>query len=108
MIVTVKTPALESVAARIGPLIGPETMVLSAMNGVPWWFFDRFGGACQGTRLASIDPNGSCRRRDPDAQRDRLRGHMSCSVPEPGLVLHKAGKRLIIGEPDGKQTRATG
>ncbi len=104
VIVTVKTPALESVAARIGPLIGPETMVLSAMNGVPWWFFDRFGGACQGLRLASIDPNGTIAAAIPTRNVIGCVTHMSCSVPEPGLVLHKAGKRLIIGEPDGKQT----
>jgi 2-dehydropantoate 2-reductase len=104
VVVAVKTPALEEVAARIGPLIAADTMVLTAMNGVPWWFFDRFGGAYEGTRLASIDPTGAIASAIPTRNVMGCVTHMSCSVSEPGLVLHKAGKRLIIGEPDGKQT----
>ena len=51
----VKGPAMASVAARIAPLLGSETMVLTAMNGVPWWFFHGFGGRFAGTRLDAID-----------------------------------------------------
>ena len=57
VIVAVKAPAMESVAQTIGPLIGPETAVVVAMNGVPWWFFDR-PGPLEGLRLQSVDPHG--------------------------------------------------
>jgi 2-dehydropantoate 2-reductase len=104
VIIAVKTPALESVAARIAPLIGPQTIVLTAMNGVPWWFFDRFGGSYEGTRLQSIDPNGVIAGAIPTRNVIGCVAHMSCSVPEPGLVRNHVGKRLIIGETDGKKT----
>ena len=58
VVVTVKGPALPAVATRIGPLLGPDTVVLSAMNGVPWWFFDGRPGAFAGMRLESVDPGG--------------------------------------------------
>ena len=51
VIVAVKAPAMVDVARRIGPLIGPNTVVLTAMNGVPWWFLQGFGGALAGTHL---------------------------------------------------------
>ena len=50
VVVAVKAPSLLEVARQIGPLIGPQTVVLTAMNGVPWWFFQDFGGAFEGTR----------------------------------------------------------
>jgi 2-dehydropantoate 2-reductase len=102
VIIAVKTPALGAVAARIGPLIASDTIVLTAMNGVPWWFFDRFGGACQGMQLASIDPTGAIASAIPTRHVICCVAHMSCSVPEPGLVRHNAGNQLIIGETDGK------
>eukprot|EP01031_Cornospumella_fuschlensis_P006499 gene6499-8081_t len=56
VIVAVKAPALADVARSIAPLIGRHTIVLTAMNGVPWWFFNGFGGERAGTRLQSVDP----------------------------------------------------
>ena len=102
VIVAVKAPALPSVAAAIAPLLGPQTMVLTAMNGVPWWFFERFGGALQGTRLACIDPDGRIASAIPA---DHIIGcvvHLAASAPEPGLTRHQIGNRLIIGDVGGK------
>jgi 2-dehydropantoate 2-reductase len=59
VIVAVKAPAMAEVAKGIGPLLGPQTMVLTAMNGVPWWFFEGFGGRYAGTRLKAVDPDGA-------------------------------------------------
>lgn len=101
VVVAVKATSMEQVAMGIGPLLGPDTVVLTAMNGVPWWFFDGFGGRHAGTRLTSVDPNGSIARLLPSV---RLLGgvvHGSFAVVEPGLVRHVAGNHLIIGEPDG-------
>jgi 2-dehydropantoate 2-reductase len=104
VVVAVKAPAMAEVAKAIGPLIGPRTIVLTAMNGVPWWFFEGFGGAHAGTRLKSIDPDGSIARAVPAHHIIGCVVHASCSVRSPGFVQHHFGNRLIVGEPSGEQT----
>jgi 2-dehydropantoate 2-reductase len=104
VILSVKAQALPAAVASIGPLLGPETMVLTAMNGVPWWFFDDFGGPCRGRRLASVDPDGSIAA---TIEPRRVIGgvvHVSCGSPEPGFVVHRSGTGLIIGEPDHRES----
>ena len=64
----VKAQSLPAAVADIGPLLGPDTAVLSTLNGVPWWFFDgRFGGPCAGRHLDSVDPGGGSPRRSRSA-----------------------------------------
>jgi 2-dehydropantoate 2-reductase len=101
VIVAVKAPALADVARQIGPLLDASTVVLTAMNGVPWWFLDGFGGVFAGTCLASIDPDGQIARDIP--VRHVIGGvvHASCSVDAPGVVRHHFGNGLILGEPVG-------
>jgi 2-dehydropantoate 2-reductase len=104
VVVAVKAPAMAQVAQAIGPLLGPQTVVLSAMNGVPWWFFDGFGGTYAGTRLKSIDPEGAIARSIPA---DHIIGcvvHASCSLAGPASVQHHFGNKLIVGEPSGEKT----
>jgi 2-dehydropantoate 2-reductase len=107
VIVAVKGQSLTEVAKRIEPLLKADTSIVTAMNGVPWWFFDRlgFGGGKQ--RLESLDPDGSLSRAMPT---DRLVGcviHLAASTPEPGLISHNMGRKLIIGEPGGKNGART-
>jgi 2-dehydropantoate 2-reductase len=102
VVVAVKAPAMASVAARIAPLLRTDTMVLTAMNGVPWWFFHGFGGKFAGTRLASIDPTGEIAGSIADRHVLGCVVHLSCATPEPGVVRHVFGRQLIIGEPDGR------
>ncbi|MDM7943708.1 MAG: 2-dehydropantoate 2-reductase [Hydrogenophaga sp.] len=104
VIVAVKAPALAEVARGIAPLIGRHTVVLTAMNGVPWWFFNGFGGERAGTRLTSVDPGGGIDRSIP--ARNVIGGvvHASCSVDAPGVIRHHFGNGLIIGEPSGEAT----
>ena len=104
VVVAVKAPAMAGVAAAIGPLLGPETMVLTAMNGVPWWFFERFGGRLAGTRLQSVDPDGRIAQAIPGRQIIGCVVHASCSLHGPGFVKHHFGNRLIVGEPSGEKT----
>ena len=107
VIVAVKGPSLAGVAAIVGPLLGPDTAVLTAMNGVPWWFFHGFGTTYRDMQLSSIDPGG---RIDAALPARRIVGcvvHASCSTPEPGLVHHHGGQRLIVGEPGGGTTPRT-
>ncbi len=101
VVVAVKAPALRDVAARIAPLVGPDTIVLTAMNGVPWWFFDGMTGSCAGMKLATLDPDGAIARAIPTRNVVGCVVHASCTTPEPGLVQHVMGQGLIVGEPAG-------
>lgn len=104
VVIAVKAPALIEVARRIAPLLGPDTVVLTAMNGVPWWFLDGFGGKLAGTRLESVDPSGAIARAIP--ARHVIGGvvHASCALNGPGFVHHRFGNQLIVGEPSGEVT----
>ena len=101
VIVAVKSQAMESVALGIPALIGPKTLVLTAMNGVPWWFFQGFGGKCQGLCLKSVDPTGAIAGAIPENQVVGGVVHGSFFLNEPGFANHKFGKKIIIGKPDG-------
>jgi 2-dehydropantoate 2-reductase len=105
VVIAVKAPALPAVAARIAPLLGPDTIVLTAMNGVPWWFLQGgFGGPLAGTQLEAVDPGGKIDAAIP--ARHVIGGvvHASCSLDGPGVVRHHFGNGLIIGEPSGEAT----
>ena len=104
VVIAVKGPALAAVAQQVGPLIGPQTVILTAMNGVPWWFLQGFGGDLAGTRLRAIDPDGALQRLLPATQVMGCVVHASCSVDAPGVVRHHFGQGLIIGEPAGGHT----
>ncbi|KWT63972.1 MULTISPECIES: 2-dehydropantoate 2-reductase [unclassified Variovorax] len=105
VVIAVKAPALPAVAAKIAPLLGPDTIVLTAMNGVPWWFLQGgFGGPLAGTQLEAVDPGGKI---DAAIHARHVIGgvvHASCSLDGPGVVRHHFGNGLIIGEPSGEAT----
>ena len=101
VIVTTKQTALPSVAAAIGPLLGPDTSVSFVMNGVPWWYFDHEGGPQQGKRLPLVDPGETVRGA---VGVERTLGGViwsACTIIEPGVIqVATKGDRLILGEPD--------
>ena len=104
VIVSVKGPGMADVARRIQPLIGPNTIVLTAMNGVPWWFLQGFGGPVAGLTLQSVDPGGAIAQAIPAQHVIGCVVHASCSVDAPGVIRHRAGQGLIVGEPAGGET----
>lgn len=101
VVVAVKGPALAAVAPSVRALMGLHTQVLTAMNGVPWWFFDGLAGACQGLRLDSVDAGGQVRRHIPTSQVLGGVVHLSASCPAPGRVRHGQGDGLILGRALG-------
>jgi len=101
VVVAVKAPALPALAPAIAALRGESGAVLTAMNGVPWWFFQGFGGACEGLRLKSVDPDGELSARIPAQAVLGSVLHMSASTPTAAHVLHATGLRIILGEPSG-------
>ncbi|HXQ32218.1 MAG TPA: 2-dehydropantoate 2-reductase [Steroidobacteraceae bacterium] len=103
VIIAVKGPALPELAPTLTPLLGAGTIVLPAMNGVPWWFGDGLSALGQGP-LESVDPGGRIAATIPC---DRVVGcvvHVSSALAEPGVVSHGSGHGLIIGEPNGTES----
>lgn len=106
VIIAVKGPALTHVARGIAPLLGPHTLVMPAMNGVPWWFCDGVPGF-PGGALHSVDPGGVIGAAIRFEQVLGCVVHASAATIEPGLVQHRMGQGLIVGEAGGgKSERA--
>lgn len=108
VVITLKAHSVPGVVGKMQPLIGPDTTVVSAVNGVPWWYFHKIGGPLEGTRLESVDPgNAQWDGFGPD----RALGcvvYPAAEVVEPGFVRHLSGNRFLLGEPDGSRSeRAT-
>lgn len=104
VIVTLKAHSVPPVVAAMQPLIGPETTIVSGVNGLPWWYFHKIGGPLEGTRLRSVDPgNVQWDGFGPD----RVLGcvvYPAAEVSEPGTVRHIEGNRFSLGEPDGSKS----
>jgi len=101
---TVKAHALTDLAPRLGPLLGPETAVVTAQNGIPWWYFDRFEGSLAGTHLHTADPSGAIAK---SIESRRVIGcvvYPATQLVAPGVIEHLEGTRFSIGEPDGSKT----
>jgi 2-dehydropantoate 2-reductase len=94
------SPALEA----IRPLLGPETAVLTAQNGVPWWYFYGVEGKWAGRRIEAVDPGG---RIWETLGPERVIGcvvYPACEIVEPGVVRHIEDERFSLGEPDGSRS----
>src|SRR6201996_2360082 len=101
VVIAVKAPALADVARRIAPLLGPRTLIVPAMNGVPWWFCHGLSGPAAGLSLKSVDPDGSLAAPLPIEQVIGCVVHAAASVSEPGKAWNQMGRGLVIGEPRG-------
>jgi 2-dehydropantoate 2-reductase len=91
-------------AASFAPLLGPNTSVVTAMNGIPWWYFYKTGGRFEGHYLESVDPGG---RQWNCIGPQRAIGCVvepACEVTAPGIITHHQFNRFIIGEPDGSRS----
>lgn len=104
VIIALKAPSLPSLAKQIKPLIGKDTVILTAMNGIPWWFLHNFGNALKNQTLSSIDQDGALQAAIPADQVIGCVVHASCSADAPGMIRHHFGNKLIIGEPSGGNT----
>ena len=102
VLVTVKAPALPSVAAAIAPLLRAETPVVFVMNGIPWWYFHAHGGALDGRRLDKIDPGGALWNAVGPERAVGGVVYSACTVTAPGIIaVEGATSRLVLGRPDG-------
>jgi 2-dehydropantoate 2-reductase len=86
-------------AAAVGPLLGPQTPVLAAQNGVPWWYFHP-----EPRTVEAVDPGGALSAAIPPARAIGLVAYMGARIPEPGVVEVRPEAGLDIGEPSGEST----
>jgi 2-dehydropantoate 2-reductase len=104
VVITLKAPALAGAAAQMQPLIGEGTTIVSAVNGVPWWYFHKLAGPHEGRRVTSVDPTGEVGRLLPPEKVLGCIIYPAAEVPEPGVIEHTYGDRFTLGEPDGSRS----
>lgn len=101
VVIAVKAYSLPALAPRLGALLRDDAVVLPAQNGVPWWFFQSFGGELEGTVIESVDPDGIVSRSIDPGHVVGCVSYPATELVEPGVVRHVEGTRFAIGEPDG-------
>src|SRR5208283_1478728 len=100
----VKAHGLPQLAPQLRPVLGPDTTVVSTQNGIPWWYFQGFGGAWEGLRLERVDPGGVIASA---IEARRVLGsivYFSTEISAPGVIQHIEGNRITLGEPDGSRS----
>ena len=108
IILTLKAHGVAGVIDQMQPLIGKDTAILFAQNGLPWWYFYGSGGPFEGHTLESVDPGGTIWK---GLGPERALGSVvwqAAEIEAPGVIAHHYGDRMPIGEPNGeKSERAT-
>jgi len=100
----VKAHGLTQLAPHLKAVLGPQTTVVSMQNGIPWWYFQGFGGGFDGLQLERVDPGGVI---SSAIEARRVVGsivYFSTEIPAPGVIQHIEGNRISIGEPDGTRS----
>ena len=100
----VKAHGLTSLAPALLPLFGPDTVVVSTQNGIPWWYFQGHGGEFEGWRLERIDPGGVISSAIEPRRVVGSLAYFATDVVEPGVIRHNEGNRISFGEPDGSRS----
>ena len=104
LFLTVKAHSLTGIAPNLAPLLGPDTAVVSAQNGIPWWYFMGHGGPFDGESIESVDPGGVIAGA---IDQSRIIGcviYPSTAIVEPGVIEHIEGNRFSLGELDGSSS----
>ena len=100
----VKAHALPRLVPDLKPVIGPETTVVSLQNGIPWWYFQGFGGEWEGLRLERVDPGGVISAAIAARSVVGSIVYFATEIPSPGVIQHIEGNRITLGEPDGTRS----
>jgi 2-dehydropantoate 2-reductase len=99
VVIALKGNALAAVAPSLWPLLGPDTAVLSAMNGIPWWFFHGLRSKQVDRALQTVDPDGAITAAISPSRVIGCVVHSACMTSAPGCSVHKTGNGLIFGDP---------
>jgi 2-dehydropantoate 2-reductase len=100
----VKAHGLTALAPQLRPLFGPETVVVSTQNGIPWWYFQGIGGEREGWRLERVDPGGGIAAAIEPRRVVGSLAYFATEIVEPGVIRHTEGNRISLGEPDGSRS----
>jgi 2-dehydropantoate 2-reductase len=100
----VKAHSLTSMAPSLRPLFGPDTVVVSTQNGIPWWYFQGYGGELDGLRLERVDPGGVIASSIEPRRIIGSLAYFATDITEPGVIHHTEGNRISFGEPGGEKT----
>jgi 2-dehydropantoate 2-reductase len=100
----VKAHGLTALAPQLRPLFGPETVVVSTQNGIPWWYFQGIGGEREGWRLERVDPGGAIAAAIEPRRVVGSLAYFATDIVEPGVIRHTEGNRISLGEPDGSRS----
>jgi 2-dehydropantoate 2-reductase len=103
----VKAHGLPQLAPQLKAVLGPETIVVSTQNGIPWWYFQGFGGEWEGLRLERVDPGGVI---SSAIEGRRVVGsivYLATEIVAPGVIQHIEGNRISLGEPDNSRSERT-
>jgi 2-dehydropantoate 2-reductase len=103
----VKAHALTSLAPTLTPLFGPETVVVSTQNGIPWWYFQGIGGELDGLHLERVDPGGVIAQAIEFRRVVGSLAYFSTDLAAPGVIHHTEGNRISFGEPSGVRSDRT-
>ena len=104
VLLTVKAHQVKDVLAQLAHLVGPETMLVTMINGMPWWYFQGLTGEWQGRTLESVDPGGLLAQSIDPARVIGSIVYPAAELVAPGVVKAIEGNRFTIGEPGGERT----
>lgn len=104
VILAVKAHQIATLAPSIPTVVGDHTTVMTVQNGIPWWFFDRFGGEFEGRRLRAVDPDGVIADQIHSGRVIGSITYPAADRPEPGMVRVIEGDQFPVGELDGART----
>jgi 2-dehydropantoate 2-reductase len=104
LVLAVKAHGLTAIAPSLARMLGPDTAVVPAQNGIPWWYFQRHGGPWDGTRLESADPGGTIAEHIAPERVIGCVVYPAATIVAPGVIDHTEGDRFSIGELDGTTT----
>jgi 2-dehydropantoate 2-reductase len=100
----VKAHSLTPIAPTLAPLLGPDTIVVSTQNGIPWWYFQNLGGKFDGLRLERVDPGGAIAAAIESRRVVGSLAYFATDLAAPGVIHHTEGNRISFGEPDGSRS----
>ena len=104
LFLTLKAHSLEPALPQLRPLIGPETTIVAAVNGIPWWYCHGLAAPFGGRRVRSVDPHGALWDALPPPQTLGCIIYPAAEIAAPGVISHTYGDRFSLGEPDGSRS----
>ena len=104
VVLGVKAHSLTSLVPHLRPLLGPDTVVVSTQNGIPWWYFQTHGGELDGLRLERVDPGGVIADSIEPRRVVGSLAYFATDIVEPGVIRHTEGNKISFGEPDGTKS----